>query len=91
MEEHKCIIGQWLDYEDTSLITFKDLNEKVKEHNETYIYGLETYGKAFVNGLIKKIVILDYFDGRKNTNLIKFNYCPYCGEKIDWKKLKSKC
>ena len=91
MEEDKCIIGQWLDYEDTTLITFEDLKEKIQEYNETYKYALNNYGQDFVNGFIKKKNIKDYFDGRKNTNINKFNYCPVCGEKINWKELKSRC
>lgn len=88
---HKCYIGQWLNYEDTELITFEDLLTKIQEYNETYEYALNNHGQDFVNGLMKKKNIEDYFDGRKNTNLIKFNYCPYCEKKINWKELKSRC
>lgn len=27
----------------------------------------------------------DYYDRRKSTNLLRFNYCPTCGAKINWK------
>lgn len=30
----------------------------------------------------------DYCDKRKSTNLTRFEFCPYCGKKIDWKKIK---
>lgn len=30
----------------------------------------------------------DYADGRKSTNLRRFRFCPECGAKIDWKKLR---
>ena len=30
-EEHECIIGEWLDYEDRELITFTELKQKVRE------------------------------------------------------------
>ena len=30
----------------------------------------------------------DYADKRKSTNITRFEYCPHCGEKIDWKKIK---
>ena len=30
----------------------------------------------------------DYCDRRKSTNLERFEFCPYCGKKIDWKKIK---
>ena len=28
-----------------------------------------------------------YLDGRYNLSTM-FSYCPYCGEKINWKKIK---
>lgn len=30
----------------------------------------------------------DYVDRRKSTNITRFEYCPYCGEKINWKSIK---
>ena len=88
MEEHECYIGIWFDYEHDELITFKELEEKVKDVNETYEYAKDTYGFDFVKGLIRKVKLRDYFDRRKNTNLRHFDYCPDCGNKIDWKKMK---
>lgn len=29
-----------------------------------------------------------WLDRRYGTNLFRFNYCPICGKKIDWNKLK---
>lgn len=89
-EEHKCYIGEWLDYENSYIITLDELKEKVKNNNETFDYGLNTYGGHFMNGLMKKLNLKDYFDGRKNTNLNKFKYCPYCGKEIKWDILKKK-
>lgn len=88
--KHNCYIGEWLDYENTGLVTYDDLKEKVKNNNETFEYGLSTYGENFMNGLMKELKINDYFDKRKNTNFNRFNYCPYCGKKIDWKELKER-
>jgi hypothetical protein len=88
MNNHNCYIGEWINYEDKELITFKDLLTKIQEYNETYEYALNNYGQDFVNGLMKKKNIEDYFDGRKNTNIIKFNYCPVCGKEIQWKLMK---
>ncbi len=31
----------------------------------------------------------DYCDKRKVTNLGRFEFCPMCGKKIDWKKIKN--
>lgn len=88
--KHNCYIGEWLDYENTELVTYDDLKEKVKNNNETFEYGLITYGENFVNGIMKQLKIKNYFDKRKNTNFNRFNYCPYCGKKIDWKELKER-
>lgn len=88
--KHNCYIGEWLDYENAELVTYNDLKEKVKNNNETFGYGLSTYGENFMNGLMKELNINDYFDKRKNTNFNRFNYCPYCGKKIDWKELKER-
>ena len=30
----------------------------------------------------------DYADKKKSTNLTRFNFCPMCGEKIDWAAIK---
>lgn len=30
----------------------------------------------------------ELLDRRCSTHLIRFNYCPICGKKIDWKKLR---
>lgn len=85
MSEHSCYIGEWLDYERTEMVTFEELQEKVKSNNETFRYGIETLGFP-----IGKIYLLsEYFDKRKNTNFNHFNFCPYCGEKIEWSKLRA--
>lgn len=31
--------------------------------------------------------IKDYTDRRKSTNITRFEYCPFCGEKINWKTI----
>ena len=58
--EHNCYIGEWLDYENAELVTYDDLKEKVKNNNETFEYGLITYGENFVNGLMKQLKIKNY-------------------------------
>lgn len=88
--KHSCCIGEWLEYENAELITYEELKEKIKSNNKTFEYGLNTYGEYYMNGLMKELKLKDYFDGRRNTNLNKFNYCPYCGKKIDWKGLKDR-
>lgn len=83
MEKHECYIGLWND-DYTRLITFEEIIQEVKSHNRTYEYAKKEYGID----LGQPFKLSDYFDRRKSTNLNHFNYCPYCGEKIDWKILK---
>ena len=35
-----------------------------------------------------KYTLLDYTDKRKSTNLVRFDYCPYCGHRINWKEIR---
>lgn len=32
----------------------------------------------------------DYLDRRKSTNIVRFNFDPFTGKKIDWAKLRKK-
>ena len=83
MKKHECIIGEWFDYEHTELITFEELVSKVKINNDSSLMLFNCHLR-----LAQPFKLSDYFDRRKSTNLNHFNYCPYCGEKIDWKQLK---
>ena len=40
---------------------------------------------------IKGWTLADYCDKRKNPDLTRFEYCPMCGRKIDWKAIKIGC
>lgn len=37
-----------------------------------------------------KSEILKYFDWKYKCNLIRFNYCPFSGNKINWDKIRNK-
>lgn len=71
--KNECVIGVYYNYEDTKLVTLDDL---AREARESERLGTSPYS------------LNDYLNKRKNTNLCRFSYCPDCGEKIDWKKLK---
>lgn len=86
--QHNCYIGEWLNLEGAELITYDELKEKIKSHNENYEYGVNEYGEDFMNGFMKKLTLKDYLDKRKNVNFNRFDYCPYCGEKINWKEFR---
>ena len=75
---HECIVGMRNDYENTDVVTLEELKDRIqrdKECRNTYI-DWQTYELS------------DYCDKRKNTDLTRFEYCPMCGKKIDWKAIK---
>lgn len=78
--EHECIIGMYNYYENTDLITCSELINKNKRDWSLY--------KTAYTWLSPPTPLEDFFNKRKNTELTRFNYCPVCGKKIDWNKLK---
>lgn len=83
MNEHECIVGELYDYADTRLVTVNELLEDIKIQHKTYEYALSLSMTTKLPYMLK-----DYVDKRKSTNLTRFEFCPYCGKKIDQKKIK---
>ena len=77
IEKCECWIGVRYDYKNTDIVTLADL----KEHIET-MKRLPSYFHQ------KPYELDEYCDKRKPTDLTRFNYCPLCGKKIDWKAIK---
>lgn len=73
-KEH--IIGEWRDYENTRVVTLEDLKKAISDRNK-YRWLHE-----------EERTLRDYADKRKNLNFFHFEFCPMCGEKIDWKKIR---
>ena len=75
----KCdhIVGIYYDYESTDTITLQELKDYIalqeRRHNKYDIWHYYTPS--------------DYSDMSKDVDIQRFNYCPKCGEKIDWKNL----
>ena len=68
----------------------KDNNPTLGIFAHTYEWS-ELITKKELESLINKDSLYqlnDYYDRRKSTNLTRFNYDPYTGEKINWKQLK---
>ena len=84
MNSHECIIGLYFDYENTELMTYNELKHRTEVENKFYEEHshYDYFGKPYK--------LEDYFDRRKSTNFTLFDYCPYCGEKINWKELKER-
>jgi hypothetical protein len=47
-------------------------------------YGWNAHGETMANLTRKPIEFLD----RRRGYMTMFNYCPYCGEKINWREIK---
>ena len=76
----KCehIIGIVYHYDATGLVTLDELKEYIEANRYAYDqFWTQNY-----------YTLSDYCDKRKSTDMTRFNYCPKCGEKIDWKAIK---
>ena len=88
MADHDCIIGIINHYEGYELTTVENLKNHVTNRIE-FNQSLNADGlKRCVWLYYKEWALRDYCDKRKNTNLTRFDYCPECGKKIDWKRIK---
>lgn len=86
--EHECIIGMYSDYEGAHLMPYSKICERSLWEWQSYLEYEDTYKKI---GKRVPTRLEDYFDKRKNTELTRFDYCPVCGKKIDWRELKRRC
>ena len=80
---HECVIGL-LHRDPSELVTLLDLDEYICD-TEQYNQNLPKYQKW-----ASRVVwpLKDYADKRKRTNLSRFDFCPECGEKINWKSIR---
>lgn len=93
-KEHECIIGEY--YSEN----FSQVHVTEKELLEHYEYDVKStrrfneyvVGKDFGSGFLKVTIPWDkMFDGRCTSSpLLKYYYCPRCGKKIDWGRIKNK-
>ncbi len=65
--EHNCYVGEWLDYENTGLVTYDDLKEKVKNNNETFEFDGTLF--TYINN--NTINQNEFFVGKSIENIIK--------------------
>ena len=73
---HKCVIGLWYDIEGNDIVTFEQFTANVK--SELGCYNGVKFEPRFM---------WDYLSTKGKNKLLRFDYCPYCGKKIDWKGL----
>ena len=87
---HKCVIGLLHDYDSTHLVSLDGLKEHIQEsqgHNEWI--DKDQVLKDCEELKSKVYSLKDYSDKRKATDLTRFDFCPECGKKIDWKAIKN--
>lgn len=88
----ECIIGILNYCEGYDLATVDEVKKHIEDHHRFNEYLDEKYGND--NAWLKHIRKTEwtwkqYCDRRVNTDLTRFNHCPFCGERIDWRKLKN--
>ena len=91
MVEHTCAIGLLHHYEGAELVTLELLEDHIMDnrwHNE--MLSDDPLLSNCKELYCKEWSIKDYADFRKNTDLTRFRFCPYCGKAIDWKKIKER-
>ena len=80
IEKCECVIGIRYDWENTELVTLAELKKYID-----FITDFAEDNPCFIR---KAYTLSDYCDKRKKTDLYRFEYCPHCGKKIDWKTIK---
>jgi hypothetical protein len=93
MKECNHTLGYWYGIESEVEFLYQDnIIDRIQETIEENIRFNEYCDKlSNIEDWMKRKILnpLDYLDNRKNI-IHKFEYCPYCGEKINWKEIKSK-
>ena len=86
--QHECFVGIINDYDHTEMVTLNGLKRHARDTSEL-IESMKKDGlfKDFIHGC-RAWTLADYGDKRKSTDLTRFEYCPACGKKIDWNKIR---
>ena len=98
MNEHECIIGEYIS-DDNRLVTLRLLlgeMQRVREYNDILEHECQVYEQGGKDGLadeLRKHKLTEYgmdsfCDRRRKSPLRHFDYCPICGKKIDWKAMR---
>ena len=88
IEKCECYIGIINDYDYIRMVTLDGLKNHITDRlGLKQAFERDVLFKDYNHG-IKGWTLADYCDRRKSTNLTRFNYCPLCGKKIDWKAIK---
>ena len=87
-EKHSCFIGIINDYDNTEMVTLEMLKHHIQDTLE--LIGALKKDVLFKDSMfgVRGWTLGDYCDRRKSTDLTRFEYCPVCGKKINWKAIK---
>lgn len=89
MADHECVIGLLYKHSHGFLATLDDLKAHIADKIEFNEYLDSDPFTKNIECLREKVwTIKDYCDRRKSTDLTRFEYCPMCGKKIEWKRIK---
>ena len=86
--KHEHIIGLLSKHDYQELVTLDDLKQHIADETEFFKWLKSEKAHLFLTRQERAYTIAEYCDKRINTDLEQFDYCPFCGKKIDWKKIK---
>lgn len=89
MKEHECSIGLLDRCGIPDLVTLAELEEHIKSRINTNNELKKNFPNIARKLLYEEWHLKDYADRRKSTNLERFDFCPRCGKKIDWNKMRN--
>lgn len=90
MSDHECVIGL-LHYTcgHCGLVSLDMLEEHIWDNKEmNKVLDDDPVLRHAKELFVKEWTLKDYGDRRKSTNLHRFDFCPECGKKIDWKAIR---
>ena len=58
------------------------------EVDNSFLITLDGLKREIEDTIYLNYLLEEYADRRKNTNLTRFSYCPYCGKQIDWAAMR---
>ena len=76
-----CIGLLWT-HEGGRLVTLRELKEHIED-----VKSLNRQLSLMGASARHVYTLREYADFRSPTDLSRFSYCPYCGEKINWKEI----
>lgn len=91
MAECSCIIGLLHHFDHCELVTIERLEDHIADNilfNATL--RADPVLKDAKELYCKEHSLKDYADRRKTTNLMRFSFCPECGKRIDWRKIRER-